>query len=248
MILFFLVYTVPKREKMSSAIVESFKELSAADQKKAYKAISEIMEGKPKRVRKAKAEGEEAYQHRLEIYEAQGNKEIVNENGERRILGYSDLNKLFIPSFADPLIKELKKQYRAGSLREHGWAPSILPLQIAVVGQLAFIGFPGEITTVAFRRLRKQLLDVLSQRGVTNIIVATYANCYFGYCSTREEYDLQLYEGGHTPFGKWTLAGFQTQYQKLAEAMLKPAAERQLDKETLPPVFSEKELSLRTYN
>lgn len=207
-----------------------------------------IANSKKKILKRAKAESEEAYQHRLEIYEAQGNKEIVNENGERRVLGYSDVSKLFVPSFADPLIKEMKKQYRAGSLREHGWTPSILPLQIIVVGQLAIVGFPGEITTVAFRRLRKQLLDVLSKRGVTNVYVASYANCYFGYCSTREEYDLQLYEGGHTPFGKWTLAGFQTQYQTLAEAMLKPAAERGLDKDLRPPVFSEKELSLRTYH
>jgi neutral ceramidase len=117
-----------------------------------------------------------------------------------------------------------------------------------VVGQLAIVGFPGEITTVAFRRLRAQLLETLSKRGVTNVIVASYANCYFGYCTTREEYDIQLYEGGHTPYGKWTCAAFQTHFQHIANEMLKPSAERNLDKSTMPPEFSEKELSLRTYH
>lgn len=207
-----------------------------------------IANSKKKMLKRAKAEGEEVYKHRLDVFEAQGNKEIVNENGERRVLGYSDVGKLFVPSFADPLIKEMKKQYRAGSLREHGWTPSILPLQIVIVGQLAIVGFPGEITTVAFRRLRAQMLETLSKRGVTNVIVASYANCYFGYCTTREEYDLQLYEGGHTPFGKWTCAAFQTHYQNLADEMLKPAAERKLDKTTRPPQFSQRELALRTYH
>jgi neutral ceramidase len=207
-----------------------------------------VANSKKKMLKRAKAEGQDVYKHRLEVFEAQGNKEIVNENGERRVLGYSDVSKLFVPSFADPLIKEMKKQYRAGSLREHTWTPQILPLQIIVVGQLAIVGFPGEITTVAFRRLRAQLLETLGKRGVTNVIVATYANCYFGYCTTREEYDLQLYEGGHTPFGKWTCAAFQTHFQHIATEMLKPAAERKLDKSIRPPEFSEKELSLRTYH
>jgi neutral ceramidase len=207
-----------------------------------------VANSKKKMLKRAKAEGEDAYKHRLDIFEAQGNKEIVNENGERRVLGYSDVSKLFVPSFADPLIKEMKKQYRAGSLREHTWTPQILPLQIIIVGQLAIVGFPGEITTVAFRRLRAQLLETLSKRGVTNVIVASYANCYFGYCTTREEYDLQLYEGGHTPFGKWTCAAFQTHYDYIANEMLKPDAERKLDKVTTPPEFSEEELARRTYH
>lgn len=207
-----------------------------------------VATSKRKRLKRALAESEEAYLHLTKVLEAQGNKEIVTENGERRIMGYSDLSKLFVPSFADPLIKEMKKQYRAGSLREHGWAPQILPLQLIVVGELAFVGFPGEITTVAFRRLRNQLLETLAPRGVKQVIVSSYANCYFGYCTTKEEYDLQLYEGGHTPFGQWTLAAFQTHYKKLAEEMLKPKAERNLDRTTRPPEFSEKELALRTYH
>lgn len=37
------------------SVVESFKSLTAAEQKKAYKAISQIMDDKPKRVRKSKS-------------------------------------------------------------------------------------------------------------------------------------------------------------------------------------------------
>lgn len=208
-----------------------------------------IIKGARKRIlNEAKKHSQEAYEAELAVNEAHGTKLIVTENGHRRVMGHSDVRKLPVPGFIDPLIGEMKKQYKAGSLREHGWTPSIIPLQIIVVGQLAIVGFPGEITTVAFRRLRAQLLETLSKRGVTNVIVASYANCYFGYCTTREEYDIQLYEGGHTPYGKWTCAAFQTHFQHIATEMLKPAAERNLDKSTMPPEFSEKELSLRTYH
>ncbi len=213
----------------------------------AFFAAKIIKSSRKKILKEAKKQGEESYQFELEILEAHGNKLIVTENGTRRVMGHSDVTKLPVPGFVDPLIGEMKKQYRAGSLREHGWAPHILPLQLIIVGPLAIVGFPGEITTVAFRRLRNQLLETLKPKGVTNVIVASYANCYFGYCTTKEEYDIQLYEGGHTPFGQWTLAAFQTHYQKLAEDMLKPVAERTLDKTVAPPQFSEQELALRTY-
>jgi neutral ceramidase len=208
-----------------------------------------IIKGARKRIlNEAKKHSQEAYEAELAVNEAHGTKLIVTENGHRRVMGHSDVRKLPVPGFIDPLIGEMKKQYKAGSLREHGWTPSIIPLQIIVVGQLAIVGFPGEITTVAFRRLRAQLLETLSKRGVTNVIVASYANCYFGYCTTREEYDIQLYEGGHTPYGKWTCAAFQTHFQYIATEMLKPDAERKLDKVTAPPEFSEQELALRTYH
>ena len=55
-----------------------------------------------------------------------------------------------------------------------------------------------------------------------------------GYVTTYEEYQEQAYEGGHTIFGQWTLAAFQTQFSSLAREMLKPDSERTYDLTTRP--------------
>jgi neutral ceramidase len=44
-----------------------------------------------------------------------------------------------------------------------GLAPKILPFQILRIGQLVIAGFPGEITTMAGRRLSYEVLDALQQ-------------------------------------------------------------------------------------
>ena len=48
------------------------------------------------------------------------------------------------------------------------------------------------------------------------VLLCTYANDYMGYVTTNEEYQEQCYEGGHTIFGQWTLAAFQTRLTTLA--------------------------------
>lgn len=209
---------------------------------------SHIIKESVKRLkRRAKMQGPQAVANLERILAAQAEKEIVIETGDRRVLSSANLSKFFLPSIADPLIGELKRQYKAGSLREHSWAPQIVPMQIAVVGSIAFVGFPGEITTVAYRRLKAMLQGILAKRGVTQVIVASYANCYFGYCTTPQEYAMQCYEGGHTTYGKNTLAAFLTHYENLAEQLLKSKGDRTIDTQTQPPVFSERELSLRTH-
>ena len=46
--------------------------------------------------------------------------------------------------------------------------------------------------------------------------VAGYANDYVGYVATREEYEVQHYEGAATLFGPWTQAGYQQEFARLA--------------------------------
>jgi neutral ceramidase len=94
----------------------------------------------------------------------------------------------------------------------------VLPLSIARLGSQVIVGFPGEITTMAGRRLRDtvgEVLDVPTDR----IIIAAYTNDYAGYTTTNEEYNTQQYEGGHTLYGPWTLAAHQQEYAKLAGAL-----------------------------
>jgi neutral ceramidase len=71
---------------------------------------------------------------------------------------------------------------------------------------------------MAGRRLRRAVGQEL---GVDPryVVIAGYANDYAGYVTTREEYESQQYEGGHTLFGPWTEAGYRQEYVRLARAM-----------------------------
>jgi len=108
-----------------------------------------------------------------------------------------------------------------GLARDNGLAmiPHILPLQIIKLGSLALIAHPGEITTMAGRRLRKTVLDILNGAGVNHAVVAAYAGAFCSYTTTAEEYDIQCYEGASTLYGPWTLQAYQQENARLARAM-----------------------------
>ncbi|MCW8805608.1 MAG: neutral/alkaline ceramidase [Ignavibacteriaceae bacterium] len=98
-------------------------------------------------------------------------------------------------------------------------SPEVLPLQIIRIGTLVLLGIPVELTTMAGRRLRETILSILKSSGINNVALATYANAYAGYVTTKEEYDIQHYEGASTHFGPYTLMAFQQEFGKLANAM-----------------------------
>lgn len=122
-------------------------------------------------------------------------------------------------------------------------APSILPLQLIRLGSLIIIAHPGEMTTMAGRRMRKTILDILGGDGIQHAVVATYAGAYSSYTTTREEYAMQHYEGASTLYGPWTLAAYQQENAKLATAM-KNSADAGPGPE--PPDLSKKQVSLQT--
>lgn len=183
-----------------------------------------------------------------EKYKIQGKKDILIESGERRILGTDNIKRLFVPGWADRNIKFFKEYHRNGSLGNKPWTPQVLPLQIAILGNIALVGIPSEITTVAGWRLKKTIGDILKKRGVEHVILAPYANAYSGYITTYEEYQVQCYEGGHTVYGEYTLAAYQTKYKFLAEQLLKKPEERELGEKVEPAQFSENEIERRTFN
>jgi neutral ceramidase len=186
---------------------------------------------------------EQAYYRRL--YAAQGAKSILLEAGRKKILG-QPLHKLMLPGFADPLIKELKRQTRIGAINKSAMVPTVLPLQIITIGQLALVCCPGEFTTIAGQRVIKTVEESLQARGIKHVLICTYCNDYMGYVTTNEEYQEQAYEGGHTIFGQWTLAAFQTQFAQLAQEILKPAEERRHDQTTRPAPAPADELAMRS--
>ncbi len=107
-----------------------------------------------------------------------------------------------------------------GTMTPYPWTPEVLPLQVVRVGNLALVGVPFEMTTMAGRRLRQAVLAKLSPVGVTDVVIAGLSNAYAGYLVTREEYAKQDYEGASTHFGPWTLAAVTQESEKLANALV----------------------------
>lgn len=173
-------------------------------------------------------------------YRVQGNKDILFETHSQRILGHTNFNKIPIPGFVDGSIAALKKYYnQIGSKRKVTYTPKVLPIQLALLGNVAIAAFPFEITVVAGKRLVNSLKERLVDAGIDEVILAPYANGYSGYITTNEEYQVQMYEGGHTVFGQWSLAALQTKFDELAVEMLKPKSERKLFQATPPKVTLE---------
>jgi neutral ceramidase len=153
-------------------------------------------------------------------YETQYPKAVVMEPGMGRVMAAPYVHRLIIPGFTDPVVKYMKHLGREGVTKQTPWITTVLPIQIFLVGPLALVGIPAEITTVAGQRLRAMLEKELAPRGITEVQLAPYANGYAGYITTQEEYQVQRYEGGHTLFGRWTLAAYQTEFRKLARQLV----------------------------
>lgn len=183
-----------------------------------------------------------------EKYKIQGVKDILIETGDRKMLGTHHVKNLFIPGWADRHIGFFKKFHKNGSLDDKPWVPQVLPLHIAIIGNVALAGFPAEITTIAGKRLRQTILDVLKERGIEDVILCPYANSYCGYITTYEEYQIQCYEGGHTVYGEHTLGAFQTKFKELAKELLRKTEDRNPIVSLEPVKFDDEEILKRTFD
>ncbi len=110
-----------------------------------------------------------------------------------------------------------------GKTSPHPWSPEVLPVSIQKIGQLGILAVPAEFTIMSGRRIMGTVEDIMSNQ-LDYTVVAALSNAYSGYVTTKEEYDLQHYEGGSTHFGPWTLAAYQQSFYQLAVDML-PANE-----------------------
>lgn len=110
--------------------------------------------------------------------------------------------------------KELHPIVVLGKRADVHWSPTMLPLQIVVIGQLAIAAVPFEITTMTGRRLKRSMLDSLGPR-VKHVVIAGLANDYAGYVTTREEHAAVHYEGASTQFGPDTEAALRQEFTAL---------------------------------
>jgi neutral ceramidase len=116
----------------------------------------------------------------------------------------------------DPVLTALGALDRAGLPVDRPWVPCVLPATTVQLGGLILGAVAGEPTTVAAARLRTALAHAA---GTPHALLLGYAGAYTGYITTREEYEVQAYEGGHTLFGPWTLAAWE---QTLIETVGQP--------------------------
>ncbi|MGJ8668396.1 MAG: neutral/alkaline non-lysosomal ceramidase N-terminal domain-containing protein [Oceanococcus sp.] len=96
---------------------------------------------------------------------------------------------------------------------------NVVPFQLFRIGNLAVVGLPWEITTMAGRRIRQTVREALRNDGVDYVVITGLANDYVSYLTTREEYALQMYEAASNQFGPWSLAAVQQEIRRLAVNM-----------------------------
>lgn len=86
------------------------------------------------------------------------------------------------------------------------------------VGDRLLLGAPGEPTIQTGRRIVDAVRPVLPP-GIRDVAVLGHTNDYSGYVTTPEEYEMQHYEGGHTPFGRWSMLHMRDTFVALTRAM-----------------------------
>ncbi|SNS57641.1 neutral/alkaline non-lysosomal ceramidase N-terminal domain-containing protein [Antarctobacter heliothermus] len=99
-------------------------------------------------------------------------------------------------------------------------SPESPPKQVFWLGPILIAALPGEMTTMAGRRLRDALGQVCNPSGQrpSHVLTVCYANDYCQYVTTPEEYDCQHYEGASTLFGRHTLDAHVAHLTNLARA------------------------------
>ncbi|KAJ7458594.1 Neutral/alkaline nonlysosomal ceramidase [Mycena latifolia] len=99
------------------------------------------------------------------------------------------------------------------------WSPSTVDVQILKAGNFVMLIIPGELTTMAGRRIREAVRAELISSGILGedavVVVAGPANTYAHYITTREEYNVQRYEGASTLYGPYTLEAYIDKYTSL---------------------------------
>ncbi|KAF7316474.1 Neutral ceramidase [Mycena indigotica] len=131
----------------------------------------------------------------------------------------------------------------------YSWSPDTVDIQMLKVGNFVMALIPGELTTMAGRRLRNAIRAALISQGVIDnsayVVVSGPANTYGHYITTREEYAIQRYEGASTLFGPYTLEAYIDKYTSLVPFLAdSPSGTPASD--AAPPALQSSAISLQT--
>jgi neutral ceramidase len=123
------------------------------------------------------------------------------------------------------------------------WDPKAVPISVFRVGNVFILNVPAELTTMAGRRLRKSIRNLLVHKGVEDplVTVAGLANSYTHYITTFEEYGGQRYEAASTLYGPHTLNGYIQEFQRITTDLMDGTATKS---DAPPDDMGKKQLSL----
>lgn len=104
----------------------------------------------------------------------------------------------------------------------YDWAPSVVEVGVLRAGDFVVLAVPGELTTMAGRRLRRAVRAALDGAWGPRptLVIAGLTNTYSSYVTTFEEYQAQRYEGGFTLFGPHTLDVYIQEITRLVRDMV----------------------------
>lgn len=117
-----------------------------------------------------------------------------------------------------------------------GWSPTVLPFQMAKIGNFAMFGLPFEITTMASKQIRDSVYEAFGD-SVDNVMLSGYTGAYGGYLSTHAEYAVQHYEGASTEFGANQIGAAEQEGARLAKSILDGT---ELSRDAVPAMPSQK--------
>jgi neutral ceramidase len=96
--------------------------------------------------------------------------------------------------------------------------PHVAPILLARIGRGTIATAPAELTTVVGTRIRDELQALLPAPS-TKVTMVGLTNEYLGYIATRDEYQLQHYEGASTLYGPDSARFLSQQFGCLAKHM-----------------------------
>lgn len=176
------------------------------------------------------------------FFNAHGRKDVMLDHRTGSFAGIPLSLWEKLPPLPDKTVESVRVTAKAGALKTLPWVPGTIPFQLIALGNVLIVAVPGEITTVSARRLRQEISRRSFHNGFKKVIITSYANCYMGYITTPEEYDMQCYEGGHNVHGRNTHTEMVNAIIELFEQLninIKESGER-------PVPFPADELARRT--
>lgn len=125
----------------------------------------------------------------------------------------------------------------------YDWDPITVPLSIFQVGTLFILNVPSEFTTMAGRRLRKAVQELLLDAGFEKpaVTIAGLANSYTHYVTTFEEYQAQRYEAASTLYGPYTLDAYIQEFRRITDDLIHG---RPSDSDDSPRDLSKRQISI----
>lgn len=112
--------------------------------------------------------------------------------------------------------------------------PHVITYQAVQIGEVIFLPLPYEITMESGNRIAEACRKSARKAGMPEnmqFVVVSVSNGYTGYCTTPEEYEKQLYEGGHTIYGPNTSAFIAAQTARLTFDLAKRGEVRDMPDE-----------------